>query len=291
MTCVNHIAAAVVIAVLSGPAYGQLGPRRTILVSGRITDSNGSPLRGATVALTWTGTFEEISASRTGRDGRFAYWLAPGRSYELVVEAPGVRTLTIPLNASAASTDLKDVAMEAGTAPASASATRAAQIISLAKVPQELPGMIMRDLEFPLIQDCLKDRNTAFEELIRTTWFVISKDGARALLVEGVGSCIAGANNGPLLVYARFGQTWRKVFDEIGNRLNALPSRTRGYSDLERWQHGSAFESDRFIHRFNGTEYTAVRCDSVEFGSISTSKPYSKPKYTPCTGDWRDAER
>lgn len=113
---------------------------------------------------------------------------------------------------------------------------------------------------------------------------------AKHCFVEGLAPCLAGANNGALLVYARFGDGWRKVSDETGQRLHRLATKRHGWRDLELWQHDSAFQSIRYVYQFDGKEYRAIRCNVVQFADALTTTAFPKPIYNPCTWDWRESK-
>jgi hypothetical protein len=138
------------------------------------------------------------------------------------------------------------------------------------------------------MSDCLLESGESSEQMIRTTWLKLSTDHNPQLLVEGLGPCLAGANNGPALIYARFGSNWRKVFSHSGNRVGTLSHKTHDFFDLVRWQHASAFNSVRYVYQFDGLQYKVAQCNDVYFVDMATEKKYPKPKYLPCTWDWKD---
>jgi hypothetical protein len=87
-------------------------------------------------------------------------------------------------------------------------------------------------------------------------------------LVEGRSGCLAGANNGTILLYTRADNGWRKILDDVGQYLTVcaqadppclVPSRskrrsssTHGWPDLARYGHASASEGNQLMYRFDG---------------------------------------
>jgi hypothetical protein len=157
-----------------------------------------------------------------------------------------------------------------------------------APLPPEVLTLVKADLNLNLteMQSCVRSSGKEFEQMIRTTRKAMAPRYL-AFVVEGLGPCFSGANNGPYLMYVRFGNKWRKVFDDIGNGVDFLETRTNGFPDVARRQHGSAFMSVRFVYRFNGNQYDVAGCDVVWFSDPLTGKDFPKPQYEPCTWDWK----
>jgi len=148
------------------------------------------------------------------------------------------------------------------------------------KLPHALVAAIQSDLEVSEAQACINEHQLTLEQMISTTRLSLDTHDGQSLFVWGLGPCFGGANNGPFLVYSRFGNKWRKIFDEIGNRLRPLRATSKGWHDLELQAHNSAFRSVRYVYRFDGRQYTAVRCNVVDH-------QLPKPVYGPCNWDWK----
>ncbi|HEY9141317.1 MAG TPA: carboxypeptidase-like regulatory domain-containing protein [Bryobacteraceae bacterium] len=285
----SRVGFAVWVTLLAGVAFGQAGgiePKQTVLLSGRLTDSHGTPIANATVVLNSATPGINESAMRTTQSGRFAFSVASNRSYKLHFAAPGFATLTLPVSVAAGTRilELPDTVLTVGPASTESPTSPAKQALSRATLPADLLSEIKKDLE-----KCLENGET-IEQMIRTTWMKLGTGDSEELLVEGFGAC-AGANNWSHLVYAHLGGKWRKVFEGIGDRLDTLLNRTHGLLDLARLQHGSWYESDEYVYQFDGHEYKAVRCNEVEFADWETQKEYPTPKRYPCTWDWKESER
>src|SRR5665213_1161314 len=172
-----------IIALTSTLAFGQ---------SGRLTDSNGTPIANATVTLRLPGAQSDLSTMRTSSNGRFVFRVSP--PYTLTFVAPGFKTVVLPVRAK--TVELKDVVAEA-TASAASDANQSDVL------PSDLLTQVKDDLDVSGVQDCITGSAEVFEQMIRTERLNLAVR-KEALLVEGLGPCFAGANNGPLLIYVRF---------------------------------------------------------------------------------------
>jgi Carboxypeptidase regulatory-like domain len=258
-------------------------PIRTVYLSGRLVTSTATPVPNATVTLR-PSNGQNSSMIRTAENGRFAFSVEARRGYTLRFEAPGFKALDSSGRTTAVGLDLNDIVAEADTISTT-------QFHRSDDLPADLLNQVKSDLGLPDVQDCVQESGEVFEQMIRTTQMILTNVYNRAILVEGLGSCFGGANNGPLLVYVRFGKGWRKVFDESGTELDRSPHRTHGYFDLIRWQHSSAFESVRFTYQFDGVNYRDTACNVVKFLDRESAKEYPKPRYAPCGWDWKDRKQ
>jgi hypothetical protein len=148
--------------------------------------------------------------------------------------------------------------------------------VLLTTLPEELIETVKRDF-----RDCLPNNPEAINQAIRITHLNLGDDNQPAFQIQGINQC-SGANNSPMRVYVRLDGSWQKVYDAVGQRLNVLLRRSKGLFDLERWMHGSAFDSSRYVYQFDGHVYGSVTCNVVRFGDILTGKEYPKPRYESC---------
>jgi hypothetical protein len=125
-----------------------------------------------------------------------------------------------------------------------------------AYLPANLAAQIKTDLD-------VNDGCPLLADSISTSWLRLSHGDALAVRVDGHG-CLSGVTNGPILLYARDGSSWRKVLDAQGNRMYTLPTRSRQWRDLEVLQHINAFITIQLIFRYDGSVYRAVSCQSVD---------------------------
>ena len=153
----------------------------------------------------------------------------------------------------------------------------------------ELPRAV-RALLQPEIADCVTSTGKQMDEAIRATLTTLNRMN-QSWTVEGLGSCLGGANNGPYWVFAQVRGMWREVLSATGQSLDPLHSRTNGWYDLELQQHSSATESVHIIYRFDGATYRSARCFVLTFPSDDDGKIASKPIQGPCNWAWQPAAR
>ena len=159
---------------------------------------------------------------------------------------------------------------------------------NLATVPSDLLAQLKQDIGIDTYtQKCLGDNLLRFDQSISTEWLSLNAPVGPSLLVQGLGPCLSGASNSPLLLYAKFHGGWRRVLDGTGERLGKLNTFTKSWSDVELLEHDSAFSSIRYVYKFDGRKYQAVVCNVVQFADSAAGKAFTKPRYGPCTWDWK----
>src|SRR5579863_76024 len=94
-----------------------------------------------------------------------------------------------------------------------------AQQPEVATIPPNLIPVIRDDLDGGDLNACLEQQQKTFEQMLDTRWIKLNPSGDAALVIRGFGPCLGGANNGPFLIYSRFGygrlgDAWRKVFED-----------------------------------------------------------------------------
>jgi hypothetical protein len=274
-----------IVAVASTVTLGQAQPDfslRPVSLAGRLTDSTGAPIANATVTLKLAGAEGDVSTMRTLRDGRFLFPAKPNRTYTLRFAAPGFKVIILPTSTQIADVELKDVVTTPGS-PGS-------DLNQSDDRSSDLLIQIRDDLHLRNMQDCVRDSGEVFEQMIRTYRVAVAVHHA-GLVVEGLGPCFAGGNNGPLVIYAQFGSNWRKVFNESGIGIEPLPRRTHGFQDIARWQHDSAFASVRYTYHFDGNRYKVTGCNVVQFSDPLTDEQYRMPRYVRCSWNWKRSQR
>ncbi len=241
-------------------------------LSARLTNASGEPISNAAVMIT-PGEIGSRTVTHTGEEGRFVVTVQMNRNYTELLEAPGFASRSLPLIAHSCPKryqDLDDVKLTPST-----SRTESA----IPELPQNVFTFIQNDFRSG---DCLRENGLQFEQTIDITWLSLGGKGDDALLVNGLGPCLAGNVNGPIAVYAHLDEGWRKVLDVNGRDVEPLSGRTHGFSNVEVWSHGSATESVRVVYKFDGRQYNAVQCEDVKYEDEK-----DKPKVTPCKWDWK----
>ncbi len=284
--------------VAAAAALAQQPARQDVFVSGRIVDWSG-PVAGAHV---WVRDDGLRGSATTDWNGGFAIPVSGRRTYYLFVSAFcwERKTLVVPVG--------QTVSFDAGTidlgvppiccpegvfglyrsplpqslVPTALAARPAPQRRDRAVLPPDLVSIAMSGFDWHESAECSDRHRIAFEESIRAAGLPLVSGGAPAVLIQGLGPCLSGPNNGPLIVYAKDGPRWRAVLHQTGNRLDRLPSSTQGWRDLELRQHASAFDEVRRTYQFEKTAYREAGCRVLRTGDPTTGKQLAQPVVTPC---------
>lgn len=284
-------AAVVLVSISAAPAAIAAGHKHSqraesVLLHGRLLRPDGRPIPNATVVFYPLIPAATLSARRTAADGLFAFPALPGKSYEIHFFAPGFTTRALPVTTKAPSIqELPDVIMADAQASEASSSLRSERALRLATLPSDLLRLIQADLSLSAVRDCLADQGIQLEQAYGLTLFDVSAE-RRGVVVHGLGSCVAGANNAPILVYSESGGQWQKVLNESGNHVEVRSWPKSGFAELVLWQHASALESHSLTYRFDGRLYRPVRCQTI----MQTNPQSSRGpllKVSPCSWDWR----
>jgi hypothetical protein len=175
-----------------------------------------------------------------------------------------------------------------------------------ADIPSDLLGTLQSDLKEDLAEtkSCLEREGLSWNESLDAEPLDLDRTH-HAWLVHGIGRCLAGNANSPIFLYIRAGNGWRKLLYNIGQSFQICaqayppcpavkgPKRksasTHGWPDLEIWRHGSAWEGDQLVYRFEKDMYKLVGCSHVQYRNPN-GQPASKPRYSSCLSGWNASE-
>jgi len=111
----------------------------------------------------------------------------------------------------------------------------------------------------------------------------LNRGGEPELRVHGLGR-ICGAANCVNWVYQKDADGYRLLLDAGSiNRIEPQKSYTKGYRDLMAVMHGSAWESDLTLYKFNGEEYERDSCFYRTYqyeDSDGTLREWEEPQIT-----------
>ncbi|MBI2817172.1 MAG: hypothetical protein HYX72_09560 [Acidobacteria bacterium] len=145
--------------------------------------------------------------------------------------------------------------------------------------PSDLATTIRKDLD---ADACFQEDKPVLEQQISAEEINLTTTTTPALLVTGRGDCLVSSNgNASYLLYARFGNNWRRILRADGETMNPLAAMHNGWHDLEVRYRNSESEFATYTFRFEKTEYRATSCEGVlSAGSDPTRKPCPgwKPK-------------
>jgi hypothetical protein len=149
-------------------------------------------------------------------------------------------------------------------------------------LPSDLIAKVRENLKISDKQACLDSNHLSLEQAVSTRWLYLNEAAGPSLVVQGLAPCLAGAGNGPILVYGQFYDGWRKILDAEGHQIQESRARSKGWSELDVWQQQSPAESIRRNYRFDGYEYKAAGCEMVQLVDPATGKPLPKPITSRC---------
>jgi hypothetical protein len=177
----------------------------------------------------------------------------------------------------------------------------------IADIPFDLLATLQSDLKEDLAEtkSCLEQEGLSWNESLDAEPLYLDRTH-HALLVQGIGRCLAGNANSSIFLYIRAGNSWRKLLYNIGQSLQICakayppfpavnePKRksasTRGWPDSAIWRHGSAWEGDQLVYRFDGNRYKMVGCTHVQHRNPNVQS-LSKPRYSSCLPGSNASER
>ena len=157
----------------------------------------------------------------------------------------------------------------------------------IAGLPRALSTAFRADLaqEFADLDQCLSERQQPYQSALRVSRVQLSSTSGPTILIEGLGPCLAGANNGPHWVYLKTPDGWHQILSSSGFRFVPLSLCHNAFADVAVWGHSSAYESIRTVYAFTAGRYRPSSCQVVTHGG--TEGWFKQPVYRPCTFDWR----
>jgi hypothetical protein len=176
-----------------------------------------------------------------------------------------------------------------------------------ADIPSDLLATLKSDLKEDLAEtkSCLEREGLTWNEGLDAEPLDLDRT-RHALLVQGIGRCLAGNANSPVFLYISAGNGWRRLFYNIGQSLQICtkayppcpavkgPKRKSaikpGWPDLAIWRHGSAWEGDQLVYRFDGNIYKMVCCTHVQHRNPNVQSG-SQPRYSSCLPGSTASER
>jgi hypothetical protein len=114
----------------------------------------------------------------------------------------------------------------------------------------------------------------------------LNRDGIPELEVHGIGS-ICGINNCVTWIYRRMGRRYERLLAAGGIQTVELqPTVNNGYHDIITAKHGSAWDSDLTLYKFDGREYRRTGCFFRTYHYLDTHgqlRELKRPRITPVT--------
>jgi hypothetical protein len=144
-------------------------------------------------------------------------------------------------------------------------APTAAQKRRSVQVPEEIIQELSKDED---IKKCLEPDNGGVDKNLKAELLYLNRDEVPELLVHGTGSCICGMNNCDFWIYRKTANGYQMILDAgFINHIELRKTFTNDYRDLVGAMHGSAFDSDLFVYKFDGKRYRLKECLQRHYNS------------------------
>jgi hypothetical protein len=126
------------------------------------------------------------------------------------------------------------------------------------QVPKEIVQQVMQEeglKEFVQLRPDGSAENLVAEQID------LNRDGEPELEIHGTGAGICGAANCVTWIYGKSGDQYQMLLDAGSiQRIEPQKTFTKGYRDIIASMHGSAWDSDLTLYKFDGKEYRRVGC-------------------------------
>ena len=142
-----------------------------------------------------------------------------------------------------------------------------------ATLPEELEYQVQKDLDAAA---CFQSEEPELDEQITTEEINLTTTTTAVLLISGKGDCLTSSGNVPYLMYAKFGNNWRKILHGEGQAFTALGVMHNGWHDVELSFKNPGAESAHYLYSFNKTEYKPESCE-LRPDESTTEKTQPKP--------------
>ena len=126
------------------------------------------------------------------------------------------------------------------------------------EVPKEIVQQLINDKE---LKELIKLRPGGSAENLVAEPIDLNDDGKPELEVHGIGSGICGAANCVTWIYRKTANGYQMLLDaDIIQRVEPQKTFTKGYRDIITSMHGSAWDSDLTLYKFDGKQYRRMGC-------------------------------
>jgi hypothetical protein len=105
-------------------------------------------------------------------------------------------------------------------------------------------------------------------------------------IVHTTGTCLAGTQNGPILIYTSSRQEWNLLLEARGQSIRHKSNPAALQPDLFVQEHLSSTESTQIHYRFVAGKYRPIACQELYFREYKTGKISNRPHGEACGFDW-----
>lgn len=125
-------------------------------------------------------------------------------------------------------------------------------------VPKEIVQQLIKDEE---LKELIQLRPDGSAENLVAKPIDLNRDGKPELEVHGVGLGMCGAANCATWIYHKAANRYQMLLDASSiQRVELQKTFTNGYRDIITSMHGSAWDSDLTLYKFDGKQYQRVGC-------------------------------
>ena len=112
----------------------------------------------------------------------------------------------------------------------------------------------------------------------------LHRRGSHELIAHATGQYLCSpTGNCSLWVLRRDRKKYRVILEGTAQTFTIQPTVTNGWHDIVLGMHGSAFETQLTLYKFDGTEYSRSACEMAIFPGREETKPESdKVRFIPC---------
>jgi hypothetical protein len=126
------------------------------------------------------------------------------------------------------------------------------------EVPKEIVQQLIKDQE---LKEFIQLRPDGSAENLVAEPLDLDRDGKPELEVHGIGPGICGAANCVTWIYRKAANEYQMLLDAGSiQRVEPQNTFTKDYRDIITSMHGSAWDSDLTLYKFDGKQYQRVGC-------------------------------
>jgi hypothetical protein len=151
--------------------------------------------------------------------------------------------------------------------------------------PVEIPKEIIQTLKGDeSVARCLVE-NVGVPHNLRARLLNLTGHADGEILVHGINRCLCGANNCVHWIFRKIASTYELILEVRAIQdIEVKKTRTNGYRDLVTWMHGSAYDHDLSVYKFNGRKYERTECLQSSYSYIDSEgreRTRKRPLITP----------
>ena len=151
--------------------------------------------------------------------------------------------------------------------------------------PAEIPNEIIEFLKSDESVDRCLQENGGVPENLTAERLNLTGGPNSEILVRGINTCLCGANNCVHWIFQRAAVGYKLILEVYAiQAIEVQKTKSNGFSDLIASMHGSAFDHDLSLYKFNGDKYQRTKCmrsSSSYIDSEGRERIRKRPLITP----------